>query len=292
MPSGSGAPATPYHADTLGDWYRPNTGPTAYTVGVSGTPNSQIQGGYDLYIVAVNDAIGTFGDNTGTLTATVDVTVPEPPSVPTLSVVAGCMGGQAYLSWSDSGTVQPVQTWNLWRDGVLLINLPVGTTSYHNIGLVTGTAYSYQISAVGTNGLESDKSTATVVTPCLHPQQGVSWATGGACEGGQASISWAASDSVDGVYLNSGQVTQNVYVGGVLSASGISGNTFSHLIAPLTIGTPVQVQMSLTDPWGNESPKTTAITITPCAVPGNCCSWSSVNTPSAGVWTQVNKPCG
>lgn len=288
VPQGSGTPATPYHADTSGNWYRPNTGPTTYTItGGTATPNSSIKGGYDLYVLPVNDAIAAFADNTGTLTATVVVTVPEPPAVPTLSAVAGCIGGQASLSWTSS-LGSGATGYKLYLGGSLYQTFSGETLTFTDTGLTTGTTYSYQVTAVGTGG-ESDRSTAAVVTPCLHPPQGLAWATGGACEGGQASLSWVLSDSV-GTYLTAGQTTQNVYQGGVKVASGIDGTALSHLVASLTVGTPYTFALSLTDQWGNESAPSTAITITPC-VDADCCNWVAVNAPPAGNWVQVNGPC-
>lgn len=282
VPGGSGPPTLPYHCDTLGNWFRPNTGPTTYNVGLSA---GQIPPGYDLYVLGTNDLPTGYTDNTGTLSAT--VVVNTPPNVPVLSAVSGCIGGQAVLSWTSSLSTGAA-SYSVYRDGTFLVNLTGETLTYNDTGLVTGTPHTYRVTSTGTNGLESAKSNTVTVTPCLDPPTGLRDAAGGVCVGTQADLAWLQTDSV-GAYLLASQVTANIYQAGNVVATGVIGLGF--IIAGLTLGTAYSFQVSVTDAWGNESAKSLAVVITPCALPGGCCVWTRTEKAPPGVWTRTEKSC-
>jgi len=107
-------------------------------------------------------------------------TVNNIPATPTGLVVFANDETSVMLDWDDN-VEGDLLGYRLYRDSVLIADettLPAGTTMYGDIGLITGTTYVYQVSAVDTVGQESSLSgpvngvaqdttppTAPVITP-------------------------------------------------------------------------------------------------------------------------------
>jgi len=87
-------------------------------------------------------------------------TVNNIPATPTGLVVFANDETSVMLDW-DGNVEVDLLGYRLYRDSVLIADettLPAGTTMYGDIGLVTGTTYAYQVSAVDTIGQESSLS--------------------------------------------------------------------------------------------------------------------------------------
>ena len=84
---------------------------------------------------------------------------PGPPSAPTnLTATVGSM--TITLSWS---AVMPIAHYNVYRNGALIAS--PAAPPYVDAGLVNGTSYSYQVSAVSTLGVEGPLSSVIIGTP-------------------------------------------------------------------------------------------------------------------------------
>lgn len=84
---------------------------------------------------------------------------PYPPAPTGLTATPG--DAQAQLAWN---AVTGASGYNLYRDGARVNAAAIGQTSYLDVGLTNGTAYSYQVTAV-VCGRETDKSTGVSATP-------------------------------------------------------------------------------------------------------------------------------
>lgn len=88
----------------------------------------------------------------------------EPPSIPTnVQLVAG--NAQVGVSWTHSSDNVGVSGYWVYRNGFKTTNDPVSGTSYLDTGLINGTTYTYQITAIDAAGNESDKSAPVAVKP-------------------------------------------------------------------------------------------------------------------------------
>lgn len=90
---------------------------------------------------------------------------PNPPSVPTgLTGTAGT--AQVSLSWTANNDVTMIGGggYNVYQNGTKINSSLVTGTTYTAAGLTVGTSYSFAITAVDTDGLESTKCTAVNVT--------------------------------------------------------------------------------------------------------------------------------
>lgn len=86
-----------------------------------------------------------------------------PPSTPTnIKLVAG--NAQVTVSWSPSVDNIKVVGYNIYRNGQLIVS-GWPNTSYLDTGLINGTNYTYEISAIDAAGNESPKSSPTTVRP-------------------------------------------------------------------------------------------------------------------------------
>ncbi|CAM3084705.1 fibronectin type III domain-containing protein [Paenibacillus lupini] len=115
---------------------------------------------YSFQVAAVN----TSGVQSSLSTAvSVTPAAPVAPPAPTgLTATAG--SGQAALNWTAS-TGANISGYNVYRNGVKVNGALITGTSYTNTGLTNGTAYSFQVSAVNSAGLESSLSSSVSVTP-------------------------------------------------------------------------------------------------------------------------------
>jgi len=94
---------------------------------------------------------------------------------------------------SDEGNA--IDSFNIYRDGALIVNVPANTTSYSDTGIINGENHGYRISAVNANGegalsvLRSGyavgKPDAPTRLACVHGN-------------GEVSISWNALNVASG----------------------------------------------------------------------------------------------
>lgn len=141
----------------------------------------------------------------------------QPPSVPIgLNLVAGDTTINAH--WNAEGSPD-LAGYNLYRDGTKINTSLITTTDYVDTGLINGTSYSYQVSAVDKVGNESAKSAAksmTPVQPALPPVSPIGLSV--ASRDAALTVSWNLVPSATGY---------NLYVNGVLkNGSPITGKTF------------------------------------------------------------------
>jgi chitodextrinase len=86
-----------------------------------------------------------------------------PAGVPTNVTAQTVSSSQINLSWSASSDPQSgIKSYGIYRNNTLVAN--TGATSYSDIGLSAGTTYSYQITAINGEGLESARSAAVSAT--------------------------------------------------------------------------------------------------------------------------------
>lgn len=68
------------------------------------------------------------------------------------------------LDWTAlAPSTQPV-SYNIYRDGVIVGNIPASSTTYRDHNLSSGTTYSYVVYSVSSSGSETSIGTATVTT--------------------------------------------------------------------------------------------------------------------------------
>jgi chitodextrinase len=88
------------------------------------------------------------------------------PSVPT-GLIAQCVtSSRINLSWNPSTDNVGVQGYLVIRSGVQVGTVPVGSTSYYDIGLSSGVAYHYQLRAIDGRGNVSSLSNTNTTGTC------------------------------------------------------------------------------------------------------------------------------
>ena len=92
-----------------------------------------------------------------------------PPSVPTGLNGAPASDRQINLSWSPSTDNTGVHGYIVYRNGSRITALPVGSTTFKDVGVVASTTYQYRILAVDGRGNDSALSAATNVTTAAAP---------------------------------------------------------------------------------------------------------------------------
>ncbi|MDY7222082.1 fibronectin type III domain-containing protein [Halalkalibacterium halodurans] len=71
------------------------------------------------------------------------------------------------LTWQEVEYAEGIENYEVYRDGDSVAL--VGTTSFTDEGLDPDTEYTYQVKAIGSNGLESDLSVA--VSAMTEPEE-------------------------------------------------------------------------------------------------------------------------
>lgn len=169
------------------------------TVGnVSSYDDTAVTDGVTYYYVV--RAVNSYG--TGLPSNEVAAT-PQPPTVPgapTLSAMAG--NGSAHLSWNaplDGGS--PITNYKIYRGttsgGEILITSVGSVTTYDDGGLINGTTYYYQVSAVNAVG-EGSRSSEVSVTPQSSGVPGAPILTTTSASGKGVVVSWTVPSSGGG----------------------------------------------------------------------------------------------
>jgi len=195
---------------------------------------------------------------------TYQFTVNNVPATPTGLSVLTNDETSVNLDWNDNIEVDLVG-YRLYRDSALIANesdLPLGTSLYADNGLVTGTTYGYQVSAVDNIGQESPLSavvngiaqdTTPPVAPVVVPTSG-------------STVNYT---DVPVVITYAENVTLNIYSGGVLMDSLGTSDVFNWAI--------------------NFSTESTKIyTLTACDAYSNCLDTMYVLTYDDGAVTPLN----
>jgi chitodextrinase len=92
-----------------------------------------------------------------------------PPSVPTGLAGTAASDRQVNLSWQPSSDTNAIQGYVVYRNGARITSVPVGSTTYRDVGLSPATAYEYRVFAQDGRGNESGLSTPMSVTTASAP---------------------------------------------------------------------------------------------------------------------------
>lgn len=185
------------------------------------------------YTPAQLSALGFGGTFSGNGSLTVGFTAP-----PNLTAAPG--SSQVALSW------QPVYgavSYNVKRSttsgGETTVN-NVSSTNYTDTGLVNGTPYFYEVSAVNGSSLESGNSVEASATPVAGPPTTPTWVSVTTANPAQVSLSWTAGGGTT-FFLERGTVSGTYTVTNVLSVTNfvdtqvLSGTTYYYVVSSTNI---------------------------------------------------------
>jgi len=109
----------------------------------------------------------------------------QSPSIPTNLTAPNSTSSSIELTWSASSDNVAVQSYDLYRDGVLVGSVAHPSTTFIDNGLQSDTSYSYQVLAVDTAGNESALSGAITASTTVSSTVGIpavadsTWQTNG-----------------------------------------------------------------------------------------------------------------
>jgi chitodextrinase len=144
-----------------------------YRDGVQVGSSSINSPGYNDYGLAPNTtysytvrAVDAAGNQSAVSNATSITTPPVPadttaPTVPTWISASAASSTRINLAWNPSTDNVAVQGYFVFRNGVQVGTLPVGSTSYSDTGLAPNTSYTYSLEAVDAAGNRSARSSNT-----------------------------------------------------------------------------------------------------------------------------------
>lgn len=194
---------------------------------------------YKVRAVDTSGNKGLFSDNVSNISTDI-----EPPSKVKNLIITDAFNGKLNLTWDTATDYDGIDHYEIWRDGLLLIN--VTSTKYLDTGLVIGKQYNYTVRAVdfsGNIGEFSDE--ACGISTDTEPPSKVKNLIVLDAKDGKLDLTWdPASDNVgvdhyeiwrDGVFLinttntnyrNTGLNNNQVYVYEVraVDAAGNKGN--------------------------------------------------------------------
>jgi chitodextrinase len=252
---------------------------------------------YSYQVTAVN------GDGLeGPPTATVVVTTPRPPdttppTVPTGLGATATSPTRVNLTWGASSDPESgVASYNIYRDGAQVGSST--STSFTDTGVQGGTTYSYQVSAVNGEGLESGRSAAAnVTTPAPADTTPPTVPTGLAASTPSPTsvdLTWNASSDPE-----SGVATYNIYRDGTIAGSSTTtsftdgsvqaGATYSYRVSAINgdgVESAQSSPLSVTTPSGGDaSPPTVpgGLVVTPAGPTRVTLVWSTATDPESGV---------
>jgi fibronectin type 3 domain-containing protein len=114
--------------------------------------------------ISAYDEVGNTSNESGPVSATTlppDIT---PPSFPTYLTATAIDPTDVVLQWDPSTDADGVAGYNIYRGGTEITTV-VGTTTYEDSGLATGTYYVYDVTAYDNAGNVSGPDYAAVTTP-------------------------------------------------------------------------------------------------------------------------------
>ncbi|HSX52945.1 MAG TPA: fibronectin type III domain-containing protein [Patescibacteria group bacterium] len=248
--------------------YKTITGTANWTTTLSASTLSV--GLHNLTVKATNAKGASSIDSIGILAG--NNIPPNPPS----QVTATSTGASTVsINWTAAtDTSGTIASYNVYRDGVnpiqgyevnTKIASGVKTTTFSDSGLLPSTLYSYSVSAVDTNGLESPLSTSSSVTtqsktgnPPTAPTVSLV-----SSNGGSVTISWTPSQSTIGI------ASYNVSRSSDPNQNGVNlpGTTLSYTDTSVLPGTQYTYNVSATDLNGTFSPFGTITITTPTTIP-------------------------
>lgn len=147
------------------------------------------------------------------------------------------------------------QSIKVYKNGTFLETLAKTVTSYDVVGLTPLTAYTYKFTTLDNSANESTGSSVsftTLSTPDTTPPSSPTGLNVTAGDG-QASASWSTVSDAMGY---------NVYVNGVKRNTTLISGT-NYVVTPLTNGTSYGITVSAVDDSGNESVKSSSVSVTP-----------------------------
>ncbi len=209
------------------------------------------------YEVSAVDAISAEGPRSSppdsVTTPPLDVTPPTAPSGLDTTSVADT---QVDLIWTAASDLEsPVVQYNVYRNGSLVGTTPAGTTTFSDTGLTPFTTYTYHVTAVNCDNLESAPSNIIVVqTKDSTPPTAPTALDTTAVTDTQVDLTWGpASDPESGI------ASYNVYRDGALVGSSTS-TTFSD--TGLTPFTTYSYEVSAVNGAGLEGPRSAPLVVT------------------------------
>ena len=178
------------------------------------------------------------------------------PSVPVGLQVTDVSAHSVALAWQASTDDRGVAGYRVYRDDVLIAS-PTGL-AYTDMGLIAGTAYSYQVAAYDAAGNESARGEALEVTTDEDEPDSTAPSVPAGLQTTEVtahsvSLAWQASTD------NVGVAGYRVYRGGVLIGS-TAGLTYSD--TGLESSTTYSCQVAGYDAAGNESAQCAALHVT------------------------------
>ncbi len=228
------------------------------------------------YTPAQLSALGFGGTFSGHGSLTVGFTAP-----PNLTALPG--SSQVALSW------QPVYgavSYNVKRSttsgGETTVN-NVSSTNYTDTGLVNGTPYFYEISAVNGSSIESGNSLEASATPVAGPPSTPTWVSVTTGNPAQVNLSWTAGGGTT-FFLQRGTVSGTYTVTNILSVTNyvdtqvLSGTTYYYVVSSTNIA--------------GASANSIEISATPSASPFPPTGLTAVNTGSGQVSLSWNGTFG
>jgi len=135
-------------------------------VNVSGTSyqdSGLVNGQSYTYIVRAVDAAGNKGNFSDSVSGIPTETDVEAPSTVTGLTVTDAKDGKLDLLWDAATDNVGVDHYEIYRDGILLLNIT--GTSYQDTGLVNGNSYAYTVRAVDAAGNKGNYSDPVSGTP-------------------------------------------------------------------------------------------------------------------------------
>jgi len=195
------------------------------------------------YTVAAYDAAGNVSAASDGVTATpADLTAPNPPTNLTAADVPADNGGSVTLSWD---AVSDATSYTLYRDG-LPIASGLSSVSYTDATAITGTTYSYAVSATDAAGNESaasaPASAASLDNVAPSAPTGLTATDTRGDNGGNIDVAWSAVADATNYTL---------YRDGTALASGLTATTYTD--ASATTGTSHTYAVVAIDAARNES---------------------------------------
>ncbi|MEO9307961.1 MAG: fibronectin type III domain-containing protein [Nitrososphaera sp.] len=281
--SNGGPPVTGYKID-----YQLDSGNFTNLVANSGSSftaysHTGLQTGhtYTYRVFAINSIGISNSSNTASATPVVVNTVPGSPTLSANPASATSVS----LSWiapSNNGGM-PITGYKIeYSNGtsnfiVLVANTGTSNTSYTHSRLVTGTSYTYRVSAINSLGVGSPSNSVTVtpqdtMTPIITTAIAISPTS--------AKISWIAPSQTYGQII-SGYTIDQVINGNMLPIDdSIQGSTTSYTISGLTTGKTYSFVVSAQLSGGSQTNPSPPATITP----------TSTSTPPDSSQTPTQTP--